>query len=553
MSRLPISPFLLVLLLVVAVAMAALLTIGRVPLSYNVRNLVVRWRMTALTALAFTMVIGLLTVMLAFVNGMAKLTEGSGHADNVIVLADGANDEAFSTLSFTDVSNIGRKPGTTQSYPASKELYVIASMPIPPQEGKSPAKAFRGRIKRIRMEYNTLVVTDEKNEDRVFHLADNGKVFANNAEGQLETLRPGDEVWIAYEERGGEMWAVEIQGSSRNRFIQVRGIEDPEIAADVHHLDLREGKWFGSAGVIEQPTKVPDDVRDVGALGTALAGRSVLDALVGTALARQGLPIPDTAIQAVIGEGLAHELGRDQKKASLEVGDTFVLGLKNGVQKRWSIVGITKSEGTTFSSEVWAKRANVGELYGKPNVISSIAIRTAGADEAKEFARYLREDFKDAKLQTQTETEYFSQLQGTNQQFSIAIGFFTIFMAIGGIFGVMNTMFAAISQRSKDIGMLRILGYARWQILVSFLLESLLIALAGGLLGLALGSLSNGVTATSIVGSGQGGFGKTVILRLAVGPTAVAWGVTLTLLMGLVGGLLPAWSAMRLRPLEALR
>jgi ABC-type lipoprotein release transport system permease subunit len=548
MNRLPVSPIFLVLLLIVIVVMAALLMIGRVPLSYNVRNLLVRWRMTILTGLAFTLVIGLLTVMLAFVNGMAKLTEGSGHAENVIVLADGANDEAFSTMSFTDVSNIGRRPGSIQSYPASKELYVIASMPIPPEEGKSVAKTLRGVIKRIRIDDHTFVVTDANNDDRAFRMGDGAKVFANNTEGQLGALRPGDEVWIAYEERDGGLWAGEVRGSNRNRFIQVRGIEDPEIAGEVHRLDLLDGNWFGSAGVIELPTKIADDVRPNGAVGAALAGRSVLDAVVGIALARQGTPLPDTAIQAVIGEGLALELARDQKKKRLDVGDVFELG-----RKKWRIVGITRSEGTTFSSEVWAKRANVGELYGKPNVISSIAIRTGSADEAKEFARYLRDDFKDAKLQTQTETEYFSQLQGTNQQFTIAIGFFTIFMAIGGIFGVMNTMFAAISQRSKDIGVLRILGYARWQILLSFLLESLLIAFAGGLIGLAVGSLSHGVTATSIVGSGQGGFGKTVILRLAVGPTALAIGLGLTLLMGLLGGLLPAWSAMRLKPLDALR
>ena len=64
-----------------------LLAVGKIPFSYNVRNLVVRWRMTLMTALAFTLVIGLLTFMLAFVNGMRKLTEGSGHPENVVVLA----------------------------------------------------------------------------------------------------------------------------------------------------------------------------------------------------------------------------------------------------------------------------------------------------------------------------------------------------------------------------------------------------------------------------------------------------------------------------------
>src|SRR5690349_2898649 len=110
MNQLPLSPRLLVLSLLALAFVGALLAFGKVPFSYNVRNLRVRWRMSLLTGLAFTMVIGLLTVMLAFVNGMAKLTEGSGHPENVVVLADGANDEAFSQLSFTDTANLGSHP-----------------------------------------------------------------------------------------------------------------------------------------------------------------------------------------------------------------------------------------------------------------------------------------------------------------------------------------------------------------------------------------------------------------------------------------------------------
>ena len=72
--------------------------VRRVPYSYNVRNLMVRWPSTLLTALAFVLVIGLMTVMLAFVNGLYKLTQGSGQPGNVLVLADGATDELFSNL-----------------------------------------------------------------------------------------------------------------------------------------------------------------------------------------------------------------------------------------------------------------------------------------------------------------------------------------------------------------------------------------------------------------------------------------------------------------------
>jgi ABC-type antimicrobial peptide transport system permease subunit len=125
-------------------------------------------------------------------------------------------------------------------------------------------------------------------------------------------------------------------------------------------------------------------------------------------------------------------------------------------------------------------------------------------------------------------------------------------MAIGGVFGVMNTMFAAISQRIKDIGILRLLGYGRWQILVSFLLESLVIALVGGLLGCVLGSLSDGWRASSIV-SGHSAGGKLVVMELSVDAWVWAVGLFLTLLMGALGGLVPACSAMLKRPLEALR
>src|SRR5262249_32811086 len=116
----------------------------------------------------------------------------------------------------------------------------------------------------------------------------------------------------------------------------------------------------------------------------------------------------------------------------------------------------------------------------------------------------------------------------------------------------MNTMFAAISARTRDIGVLRILGFARWQILMSFFLESLFIALIGGALGCALGYLCDGWEASSIVSSGSGG-GKSVLLKLVVDANIVAAGMLFTLLMGGIGGLLPALSAMQLRPLEALR
>src|SRR4051794_12529487 len=78
----------------------------RIPTKYLLRNLTLRWRTTLMTALAFVLVISLLTVMMAFVNGMYRLTQASGQPGNVMVLADGATDESFSNLGFLDIGDI---------------------------------------------------------------------------------------------------------------------------------------------------------------------------------------------------------------------------------------------------------------------------------------------------------------------------------------------------------------------------------------------------------------------------------------------------------------
>jgi putative ABC transport system permease protein len=312
---------------------------------------------------------------------------------------------------------------------------------------------------------------------------------------------------------------VRQPGRPRGRFTQVRGVEDAERSGQVHGLSLYDGgQWFTREGV-----------RSVG------AGQE--------------------AIQAVVGEGIARELGRDRKpeqlataknKERIEVGETFPLG-----GRTWVVVGVIRSSGSTFDSEVWAKRDIVAGMFRKATY-SSLVLRTAGPADAKKFKDYLNTDYEKAAVQAYTETEYFANLSQTNWQFLISIIVVTAIMSLGGVFGVMNTMFAAVSQRSKDIGVLRILGFSRLHVQASFLLESLVLALAGGAAGCALGSLVHGTKAASIVGSGQGG-GKFVVLEMVVGGDIIAVGLALSLAMGLFGGLIPSIRAMLVRPLESLR
>jgi hypothetical protein len=428
-----------------------LLLINRVPLSYTLRNLTLRWRTTLMTALAFTLVVGLMVVMLAFTTGMQRMTEGSGQPGNVIILAEGAIDEAFSNLNVGDLGEIENLPDVRRDSEsglpmASRETYLIVKQPVPnPKPGRP-----------------------------------NG------------------------------------------RFLQVRGLTDAAMASKVHNIQLKRGSWFSAAGVED---------------------RSGTDS--------KAAP----AIQAVLGEGVAGELAADRSLEeaaaaknphSLDVGDHFRLG-----EEDWVVTGILKSSGATCNSEIWANRMKVGPVFGKENV-TTLVLATADADAAIKLRDFLKNSYSKANIVPAVEREYYASLSETNQQFLVCIIFVTAVMSVGGIFGVMNTMFAAISNRIKDIGVLRILGYARWQILVCFLLESLVIALLGGLLGCALGSLSNGTTVNSVVG-GSGGGGKFVVLELVVDAQIWTAGVFLTLLMGGLGGLIPALSAVRLKPLEALR
>ena len=112
--------------------------LAKVPIKYNLRNLLVRWQVTLMMVLAFVLQVGVLISMFAFVNGMYKLTEESGVPGNVIVLSDGATDEVFSNLGFADTSDVERYPTVLQSENpddpgplASWEVYILVNQPIP--------------------------------------------------------------------------------------------------------------------------------------------------------------------------------------------------------------------------------------------------------------------------------------------------------------------------------------------------------------------------------------------------------------------------------------
>ena len=470
-----------VLLVVYGTDLLLLLLIGKVPLTYNFRYLWVRRRDTALTAVAFTVVVALVVVLLAFVNGMYKLNESTGVPGNVLVMSEGSTDELFSNLARGDGQNVA---GLTI---AADEK----GRPIGP--GGAGVGVARGTF------------------------GPDGALARLPADAPKDT--PGAEYLASYESYIVMNQAVKTKPGEpeRRRFIQLRAFLDVRVGAAVHNIDLEPGgKWFAGAGV-EPGAKAPDGLE---------------------------------YLQCCVGEGAAATLGEDAGKPRLVLGDTFELG-----DRWWKVIGVMRTRGTTYGSEIWTGIDNrVVRDTGKGDKFTTLVLRMADDTDAsaRAMAYHLNNEYTAAKLKAFSEPDYYKELTKTNEQFLTAIVMMAVIMAVGGIFGVMNTMFASIAARIKEVGVLRILGFKRWQILISFMIESLAIALAGGLLGCLLGYLANGFEAASTLSGGQGG-GKSVTLTMQVDFQIIATGLLFTLVMGRLGGLVPALSAMRMEILDSLR
>lgn len=472
-----------VLLIVYATDLGLLLLIGKVPLSYNLRYLWVRRRDTLLTAVVFTVVVALVVVLLAFVNGMYQLNESTGVPGNVLVLSEGSTDEIFSNLGYSDATGIESVvvASDVQGRPFPKPVGVQRLTPGP--DGKP------------------LIGTDGKpvplppdapaaQRDKALFLASHETFMVMN---QPVPVKPDEQ--------------------PRRRLLQVRALENPHIAGSVHNIDLYPGgKWFAANSV---------EVKD---------GKAYL--------------------ACCVGEGAAGTLGADVGKRRLEPGDTFNLG-----DADWIVTGVMNTQGTTYGSEIWTGVNNtVVAGAGRGNKYTTIVLRMAENSEAasRAMAAFLSDNYTQVKLKAYSEPDYYKELTKTNESFLVCIVIVAVVMAIGGVFGVMNTMFASIAARIKEVGVMRILGFKRWQILIAFMLESLTIAFVGGLLGCVLGSFANGFEATSNLSGGQGG-GKSVALKMIVDFQILAAGMLFTLVLGRLGGLVPALSAMRMEILESLR
>ena len=240
--------------------------------------------------------------------------------------------------------------------------------------------------------------------------------------------------------------------------------------------------------------------------------------------------------EMVVGKGV-HAV-----RAGTSVGEKIFFGRGD-----WEVVGVFSAGGSAFNSEIWVDANLAGSDLGRGSGRSSILIRAETEADAVALTNRLSDDQR-LGLEAERESEYYAKQMSTARPIEILGIFVAVIMAIGSCFAAMNTMFAAIANRSREIAVLRLLGFSRLSVLGSFMLEALLLSLLGGVLGCLLVLPLNGL---------EGRIGNFVTFaettfQFRVTPLYIGIGLAFSVIMGVLGGFLPARLAARRDVLQSL-
>jgi putative ABC transport system permease protein len=225
------------------------------------------------------------------------------------------------------------------------------------------------------------------------------------------------------------------------------------------------------------------------------------------------------------------------------VGDTLRFGRGD-----WKIVGIFDAGKTAFDSEIWGELNQIATDFNRNEILSSALVRATDPIALQALKNNMADDQR-LYLEGKSEVDYYAQQTSSAAPVEFLGKFVAVIMAIGSSFAAMNTMYAAVSRRAREIGTLRVLGFSRASILLSFVIESLLLSLLGGLLGVLLIMPLHGL---------ESGIGNNVTFSetgfdFRITPFIIGVGITFATVMGILGGLLPARTAARQDILNALR
>ena len=304
---------------------------------------------------------------------------------------------------------------------------------------------------------------------------------------------------------------------------------DPRIAVDAQNRPLASPEVFV---VINIPRAVGEGVNNVVARGVNEQAFAVRNIHI-----TEGRPFRSGQSEIIIGQKIVPRF------AHTAIGDTLRFANRN-----WVVVGHFSANGSALESEIWGENEQFMPVF-RGEVFQSVIVRLRDRGAFPELKRALENDQR-LTVQAQRESDFYrgqaTLLTGILTSLAVMI---TSIMAVGAIFGAVNTMYAAVSSRTSEIAVLLTLGFAPRSVLLSFLTESALIALLGGVVGALLALPINGIVTST---TNWNSFSE-VAFSFRVTPSLLVSGVIFAVVMGLVGGFFPAWRAARLQVVLALR
>jgi len=246
--------------------------------------------------------------------------------------------------------------------------------------------------------------------------------------------------------------------------------------------------------------------------------------------------------------GLAEVIvGKNAVKSylGLTLGSTISLGTV-----KWNVVGIFDAGGTSFDSEVWADAKLLGPAYGRgESFFQSVTVHLTSPDALQQVRDTLTKDPR-LNVDVTREVDYYTKQSGRlTSLITILGGLVAAVMAIGAIFGALNTMYSAVAERGREIGTMRAIGFTGAAVVFSFMVEALLISFVGGALGCVAVLPVNGLT----TGAMNLQTFSHVAFAFLITPDLLVKGVVFALVMGVLGGLLPAVRAASVPVASALR
>lgn len=229
-----------------------------------------------------------------------------------------------------------------------------------------------------------------------------------------------------------------------------------------------------------------------------------------------------------------------------EVGDTIAFG-----SLKWKVVGHFDAEGTAPNSEVWGDVEGLMNDF-KRTMYQSILIRVPDRASKDDFIATVLADAQ-LKLDPRPEMQYYEEQTATAEPIKFLGMFIAVIMAVGACFGAMNTMYAAVSARTREIATLRALGFSRLAIMVAFVTESTILGFLGGVVGCILGVIATQLAFSGVKGTMNFSTFSEVVFAFRLTPKLMMTGLLFSIAMGFFGGLLPAWRAATTKITVALR